>query len=535
MVLSSQSQLRAALQALFGGPPLPAAPGAGPAAGGGRGRRLQALGMVLAGLGAGLALPPLGLPPLFWLALVPLWQCTSQPWPLAAAWRGGLWALAAVLVSHRWLLALHPLDWLGVPPPLSLPLCALLLLLIAAIAALAVGSWCSLVSRLEGRRCATAIAAAGLWGLGEVLLARGPLFWIGAGNSALPGDPALAGITALGGSGSLAAVQLLMGWGLWRLLRGAWRSGLVAGLVLLLLLSHGLGAWALALQRPTAAALATEADWRSWLVLQPAIPTREKFEPLQQRRLQQQLATALQAAPSLGVEGLLLPEGSLALGQPLPSEAGVEVLSGGFRLQESERRSSLLRFPIGTIEPAAWLDKHRLVPLGEWVPFADQLAWAGLSAVGGITPGEASRLLKRPLGAVGVAICYELADGAALAEATRSGATWLVASANLDPYPLMLQNQFRALARQRAIETGRWLLSAANTGPSLAIDSGGAVRQELRPQEPGLGVMRLQPRRALTVYDRFGELPLWLLTVLAGLIRLGGPAARFPAPVRGSR
>lgn len=516
-MVSRQPPLRAALLALFLGSPASSPPGGDPGAG--RRWRLQALGMLLAGLGAGLALPPLGLPPLLWLSLVPLWQSTSQPWPLAAAWRGGLWALAAVLISHRWLLALHPLDWLGVPSPLSLPLCVLLLFAIAAVAALAVGSWCALVSRLDGRRGATAIAAAGLWGLSEVVLARGPLFWIGAGSSALPTDPALAGITALGGSGTLAAVQLLIGWGLWRLCRGQWRSGLAMALVLLLL-SHGLGAWALSLQRPTAAQLASDAAWRSWLVLQPSIPTREKFQVPQQQRLQRQLARALQVAPALAVEGLLLPEGSLALGQRLPGKAGVEVLSGGFRLQESERRSSLLRFPIGTVEPTAWLDKHRVVPLGEWVPFADQLAWAGLSAVGGITPGEPSRLLKRPREAVGVAICYELADGASLAEAARSGATWLVASANLDPYPLMLQDQFRALARQRAIETGRWLLSAANTGPSLTIDPAGTVHQELPPLEPQLGVMRLQPRRALTVYDRFGEAPLLLVTLLTGVISL---------------
>jgi apolipoprotein N-acyltransferase len=248
-------------------------------------------------------------------------------------------------------------------------------------------------------------------------------------------------------------------------------------------------------------------------VLQPAIPTREKFEAPQQRRLLSQLAQALRQAPDLGVEGLLLPEGSLTLGQPLPAVAGVEVLSGGFRQEDTERRSSLLRFPIGTIEPGSWLDKHRVVPLGEWVPFADRLAWAGLSAVGGITPGAPSRLLNRPEGAIGVAICYELADGAALAEAVREGARWLVASANLDPYPLMLQEQFRALARQRAIETGRWLLSAANTGPSLVIDPAGEVRQELRPFESGLGVMALQPRRELTLYDRFGEAPLLLLTL----------------------
>ena len=477
-----------------------------------RRRGVQALGVLLAGCLAGLSLAPLGWPPLLWLALVPLWQITSLGRPQAAAWRGGLWGLAAVLVSHRWLLALHPLDWVGVPLALSLPLCLALWLAIALLGAVAVGGWSALVSRLEGRRLVTAIATAGLWGLVEVALARGPLFWIGLGSSALPGDPALAGLGALGGGGLVAAVQLLIGWSLWRLLRGPWRSGLAAFLVLLLL-GHGLGGWALALQRPAAPDPGANDDWRSWLVLQPAIPTREKFEAPQQRRLLSQLAQALRQAPALGVEGLLLPEGSLILGQPLPTVAGVEVLSGGFRLQESERRSSLLRFPVGTIEPVSWLDKHRVVPLGEWVPFADRLAWAGLSAVGGITPGAPSRLLNRPEGAIGVAICYELADGAALAEAVRAGAGWLVASANLDPYPLMLQEQFRALARQRAIETGRWLLSAANTGPSLVIDPAGEVRQELLPFQPALGVMALQARRDLTFYDRFGEGPLLLLTL----------------------
>ena len=498
-----------------------------------RRRGLQMVMVLLAGALAGGALAPLGWPPLLWLALVPLWQSTSQPRPQSAAWRGALWALAAVLVSHRWLLALHPLDWVGVPLPLSLPLCVALWLAIAALGAVAVGTWSALVSRLDGRRVSTAFAAAGLWGVAEVALARGPLFWIGLGGSALPGDPALAGLAALGGSGLMACVQLLIGWGLWRLARGAWRQGLVATLVLLVI-SHGLGAWALAQQRPSAQDLAQEADWQSWLVLQPAIPTREKFDAPQQRRLLNELAQALRSAPNLGVEGLLLPEGALAMGQRLPSEAGVEVLSGGFRLEESERRSSLLRFPIGTIEPGSWLDKHRVVPLGEWVPFADQLRWAGLSAVGGITPGSPSRLLNRPQGAFGVAICYELADGAALAEATRAGASWLVASANLDPYPLMLQQQFRALARQRAIETGRWLLSAANTGPSLVIDPAGDVRQELRPLQPALGVMALQSRTALTVYDRFGEGPLLAVTFLAwaGVISRrfrGSRAGRTPS------
>jgi apolipoprotein N-acyltransferase len=75
------------------------------------------------GLLAALALPPLGWPPLLWLALAGLWSLTSRPWS------GLVWGCTAVAISHRWLLGLHPLDWIGVPLPLSLPLCLLLCLL----------------------------------------------------------------------------------------------------------------------------------------------------------------------------------------------------------------------------------------------------------------------------------------------------------------------------------------------------------------------------------------------------------------------
>ena len=49
-------------------------------------------------------------------ALALLWSVVQSP--LAAA----LWGGVAVAISHHWLLALHPLTWLGVPALLSLPL-----------------------------------------------------------------------------------------------------------------------------------------------------------------------------------------------------------------------------------------------------------------------------------------------------------------------------------------------------------------------------------------------------------------------------
>ncbi len=476
------------------------------------------------GLLAGVALPPLGWPWLLWPAVVLLWTLTESRGAAAMRRfrRGGLWGLAAVLVSHRWLLWLHPLDWIGVPGPLSLPICLALWLAIGLAAALLVGAWTVLVGRHDPARPSTALLAAAVWGLAEVLLAKGPLFWLGLGAAPLPGDRALAGLAALGGAGFLAALQLLIGWGLWRALR-ALPARRTRWLLVTLVLVVGCHLAGLAPLAQAAIAADGEGGGRAerWLVLQPAIPTREKFEAQQQQRLLRQLALAQRQAATAEppVQGVLLPEGSLALSQPLPLAAPVEVLSGGFRRQGLELRSSLLRFEPGQQRAGGWIDKHRVVPLGEWVPLAGLWRWSGLSAVGGVEPGPASRLLSRPGGDVAVAICYELSDGAALAAATRQGARWLLASANLDPYPLQLQGQFAALAQLRAIETGRWLVSSANTGPSLLVDAGGRRLEQLPPGRPATGLLTVRQRSRLTPYDRWGEAPLIGLALLAGAWR----------------
>jgi len=107
----------------------------------------------------------------------------------------------------------------------------------------------------------------------------------------------------------------------------------------------------------------------------------------------------------------------------------------------------------------------------------------------------------------------------ALAEAARDGAVWLLASANLDPYPTQLQGQFAALAQLRAIETGRWLVSAANTGPSLVVDARGEVRQHLDGQDAGTLLAELASRTATTGYSRVGEWPLLALAAAFALVR----------------
>ena len=88
----------------------------------------------------------------------------------------------------------------------------------------------------------------------------------------------------------------------------------------------------------------------------------------------------------------------------------------------------------------ASIDKHRLVPLGEWVPALPGLS--GLSAIGGLEAGAPSRLWRWGGPPAAVAICYEISNGAVLAHAVAEGAEWILAAANLDPYPRLLQQQY---------------------------------------------------------------------------------------------
>lgn len=454
---------------------------------------------LLAGAAAGFSLTPWGVPPVLWLALVPLWSFGPRQ---AAVWGG-----TAVAVSHGWLLWLHPLTWLGVPAPLSLPLVLLILVICSGLGAVLVALWCALVQRLDGRRWPTALLAAALWALAESWLATGPLFWVGLAVAPLPHDRPLAGLAALGGGGLVTLVQLLLSW---LLARRQWGA-----LLVLLVLGHGLGAAALASvagEDPGGAPLQV-------LAVQPAQATRRKFEPDSQRQLQGLLQRARRQAAALAPSTplLLLPEGTLPLDDRPAGEPVVDLLGGGFRRQGEGERSSVLWLPAGADRPRSWVDKHRLVPLGEWVPLADRIPWAGLSAVGGLQPGPADRRLPLPLpaGDAAVAICYELADGRALARAVADGAGWLLAVANLDPYPPVLQHQFLNLGRLRAIETGRWLLSVANTGPTAVVDPAGRVVQQLPPGTTQLGLLQLRGRRTLSGYDRWGEAPLLLITAVA--------------------
>ncbi len=473
------------------------------------------VGGLLAGVGfseSGVVLMPLG--------LAFLWA--SSRWPIAAA----LWGGVAVLVSHRWLLALHPLNWIGIPAALSLPIATFIWLFCGMIGAVLVAVWAFLghfvfvfFSRdLELRtKISFVFLMSSFWGLSEVLLARLPLFWIGVGGSLLQGNALLAGLARWLGAGGLATIQLVIGWWLWRTAiafkRGfGWRKLLFVGL-LSLFLAHFLG-WNLLFVKT-----ASNPNPIPIALWQPSVPIREKFSNEQQNQIPYAVNDALFDAKELGAEILVAPEGTLKVNQKLLNPAALPLLAGGFRWEDGGQRSSILVFDRGESSFSAKLDKHRLVPLGEWVPRISGVVFKGLSAVGGIQPGPPSRLLSWSGPSLAGAICYELSDGSSLAKAVSDGAQWILAIANLDPYPLLLQKQYLSLARLRAIETSRDLVSVANTGPSSLITASGVESLVVRPFTEGIGLVDLHLYNKSTGYLRWGEVPL-LAAFLISLILL---------------
>jgi uncharacterized membrane protein YedE/YeeE len=66
---------------------------------------------------------------------------------------------------------------------------------------------------------------------------------------------------------------------------------------------------------------------------------------------------------------------------------------------------------------------------------------------------------------------------------------------------------------------GHWLVSAANTGPSQLISPQGVVQDQLLSGRPGVLVVRVPQLRGVTPFDRFGSLPLVLLTAGAAFWR----------------
>ena len=165
--------------------------------------------------------------------------------------------------------------------------------------------------------------------------------------------------------------------------------------------------------------------------------------------------------------------------------------------------------------------KRHLVPLGEYIPLRFMVdffsRWIDIP-MSDIAHGDEQQALLQAAGQpLGVSICFE----DAFARDVRRdlpAATLLVNVSNDAWFDGSHQPwQHHAIARMRALESGRPMLRATNTGISAIIDADGSV-QALAPKGE-IAVLRgaVHPYQGATPYVRWGEVP-WLTLALVVLL-----------------
>lgn len=176
-------------------------------------------------------------------------------------------------------------------------------------------------------------------------------------------------------------------------------------------------------------------------------------------------------------------------------------------------------------------DKTHIVPFGEYLPFQDFFARFGISQFvhgsEGWAAGEARRLISLPgLPTILPLVCYEIVYSGGLGEVVADAGFILVVTNDAWFDGSIGPAQHFHHARVRAVEEGRGLVRAANSGVSAFIDPLGRIEGMLGTQE--VGVLKGSPPLPLdgTPFSSLRHVPFVVLVVLGLLIAIGGRLRR---------
>jgi len=202
-------------------------------------------------------------------------------------------------------------------------------------------------------------------------------------------------------------------------------------------------------------------------------------------------------ADAQGVDLIIWPEASFPGSLPLhptqfPDVLGppfrAELLIGGVTAGRQNGRLLLTNsgFAIGANrEVLGEYDKHHLVPFGEYVPLEKSLnlpIHKVVPDIGFFDPGESLNLInvQGSSARFGPMICFDAIFPEIGVELSRQGPDFLVNITNDAWYGFSSASyQFLSMVALRAIETGKPIARAANTGISAFIDRHGNILQHL--------------------------------------------------------
>jgi len=485
-----------------------------------RGATVATLAAFTAGAAAVAAFAPVQWPPLAPLALAflfHLWLGTDSP--RRAALLGYAFGLGYFGIGVSWIyVSLH--DFGAMPAPLAALATALYCAYLALVPAL-VGS---LQARLgAGPAVRLVLLIPGLWTFAEWL--RGWLLtgfpWLAAGYSQI--DTPLAGFAPLAGVYGVSFALVMLAGLIVLLATGGSRARFGAATTIVVLLVAG-GAlrsveWTVPTGNPIKVAL-----------VQGNIAQSLKFEP---SRYDQTLDTYRRLVLGSDAQLIVLPETAIPRFLNTIDSRYLEELA---RHARSNRGDILLGVPLvergggftnsvvslGASPPQRYAKSH-LVPLGEFVP--PEFDWIVSVLRIPLSNFERGPDNPEPLAAAGervaVNICYEDAFGEEIIRQLPQ-ATLLANVSNVAWFgDSLAPEQHLQISRMRALETGRTLLRATNTGVTAIIDPRGRVAARLPQFTEAVLEGTVQGHTGATPYTGFGNaaaLALAASALLAGLV-----------------
>ena len=273
-------------------------------------------------------------------------------------------------------------------------------------------------------------------------------------------------------------------------------------------------------------------------LVQGNIPQAQKWDPAHAEPILNRYLTMTREAAGEGAQLVIWPESSTPFPfmddrvggekiRALVRETGIELLLGSDQLDAKKAyyNAAFLVRKDGSV--GGVYQKMHLVPFGEFVPLQRLLFFVGplVEQVGGFTPGAEMVMLPTTQGPISTAICYEIVFPRLVRESVLRGSQLLTTITNdawyghsSAPFQHFLQ------AQMRAIEQGRYLARAANTGISGFVDPYGRVlqRSEIFEREILVGDVRMLESR--TIYGTIGDLFAYICAglTLAALIFSGG-------------
>ena len=178
--------------------------------------------------------------------------------------------------------------------------------------------------------------------------------------------------------------------------------------------------------------------------------------------------------------------------------------------------------------PTQTYRKSHLVPFGEFVPLKPVFGWFLEVVQIPLLDFARGAETQQPLAVAGqrvaVNICYEDAFGAEIIRQLPQ-ATLLANVSNVAWFGRSVApQQHLQISQARALETGRYMLRATNTGMTAIIDPHGRVRKVAPEFTEAIVTGVVQGRAGATPYVRWGNTPIIALSLL--LMLAGGWLAR---------